>query len=80
MKLEQIQCRDGHCFDLTFENSQRWESDFQSLIGQHVALEDVSTDFIDAEWDCLEFLNGQIDVELKKLANYAGIFDTRSTA
>ncbi|MBK1655000.1 DUF2442 domain-containing protein [Allochromatium vinosum] len=80
MRLKQVQHRDGYRFDLTFENGQRREVDLQSLIGQYVALDEVSTAIVDPEWGCLEFLNGQVDIEPKTLARYAGVLDTRRAA
>ena len=71
MKLTHFQHQEAYRFVLTFENGEVKEADLQELIGQHVAVDSLPTARIDAEWGCLEFLNGRVDIEPKTLYRYA---------
>jgi hypothetical protein len=41
------------------------------LVGQHVSHDALNTPRIDPEWGCLEFNDGQVDVEPKTLYRFA---------
>ena len=77
MKLQRIEHQEAYRFSLTFADGRHREVDLQELIGQHVTLADVQTAHIDPEWGCLEFLNGQVDIEPKTLYRYAGFAEER---
>ena len=77
MKLQRIEHQETYRFSLTFADGRHREVDLQELIGQHVTLADVQTAHIDPEWGCLEFLNGQVDIETKTLYRYAGFAEER---
>ena len=70
MKLTHSEHQEAYRFVLTFENGEVREADLQNLIGQHVAVDSLLTAHIDAEWGCLEFLNGRVDIEPKTLYRY----------
>lgn len=70
MKLTHFQHQEAYRFVLTFENGEVKEADLQNLISQYVAVDSLSTARIDAEWGCLEFLNGRVDIEPKTLYRY----------
>ncbi|MDD5034677.1 MAG: DUF2442 domain-containing protein [Methylococcaceae bacterium] len=80
MKLRQFEHHEAYRFLLIFENGETWEADLQDLIGQHVAVDSLHTARIDAEWGCLEFLNGRVDIEPKTLYRYVSTAKDRRAA
>lgn len=73
MKLKNFTQHEGYRFQLVFENDEIQETNLQNLIGSHVELAELNTARIDAEWGCLEFKNGSVDIEPKTLYRYATI-------
>lgn len=71
MKLKHFEHGNAYRFLLTFENGETKEADLMDLIGQHVSLEALDTARIDAEWGCLEFNGGKVDIEPKTLYQFA---------
>ncbi|QSA99295.1 DUF2442 domain-containing protein [Methylococcus sp. EFPC2] len=71
MKLKHFERHDGYRFLLVFENGESKEIDLEKLIGQFVQPSDVNTARIDAEWGCLEFMEGAVDIEPKTLYSFA---------
>jgi hypothetical protein len=70
MKLRHIEQREIYTFEMTFENDETKLADLQGLVGQYVAVDELHTAHIDPEWGCLEFLNGQVDIDPKTLYRY----------
>ena len=71
MKLKQFEHCYAYTFLLTFENGEVKEVDLCNLIGHHVAPEALSSARIDPEWGCLEFNDGQVDIDPKTLYRFA---------
>jgi hypothetical protein len=71
MKLKSFEQLNGYRFALIFENGEIKEADLQALIGNHVCADALYTARIDAEWGCLEFNNGMVDIAPKTLYQYA---------
>ena len=63
--------RDAYRFLILFENGENKEVDLFNLIAKHVSLEQLNTARIDTEWGCLEFNDGQVDIEPKTLYQFA---------
>jgi Protein of unknown function (DUF2442) len=70
MKLKNFEQQDDYKFKLMFENGEAKVADLKNLIGSHVGLVDLNTARIDAEWGCLEFKNGMVDIEPKTLYRF----------
>jgi len=70
MKLQNFQ-NTGFEFSLLFANGDNVIVNLKALIGEHVSESDLSSAVIDAEWGCLEFCNGSIDIEPLTLYHYA---------
>ncbi|MDD5228026.1 MAG: DUF2442 domain-containing protein [Methylococcales bacterium] len=73
MKLKSFEQKNGYQFRLFFENGEVKEADLQNLIGQYVDLVDLKTARIDADWGCLEFKNGVVDIEPTTLYRYGNL-------
>jgi hypothetical protein len=76
MKLQRFQRR-GFQFSLTFANGDHIVLDLAPLVGKQVSESHLNTARIDAEWGCLEFCEGAIDIEPLTLYRYAlkhGVF------
>ncbi len=71
MKLKHFEHYDGYRFLLVFENGEAKEADLTDLIGHHVSADALNTARIDPEWGCLEFNDGQVDIEPKTLYRFA---------
>ena len=71
MRFKSFEHQMGYNFILIFENGEAQEVDLENLIGQHVALAEVVTAQLNAEWGCLEFKAGMVDIEPKTLYKYA---------
>lgn len=67
MKLKYFEHREAYCFLLVFENGESQEADLKELLADHLSLDAVHTARIDADWGCLEFNNGMVDIEPKTL-------------
>ncbi len=81
MKLQNFQ-NNGFEFSLLFANDDNIIVNLRDLIGEYVSESDLSTAVIDAEWGCIEFCNGSIDIEPSTLYHYAlknGDFNTQSS-
>ncbi|TAL54637.1 MAG: DUF2442 domain-containing protein [Methylovulum sp.] len=70
MKLKYIKHRDAYRFLLVFENGETQEADLKELIGDYVSVEALNTAHIDADWGCLEFNDGRVDIEPKTLYQF----------
>jgi hypothetical protein len=75
MKLKSFEYQGAYRFLLAFENGEMIEADLQGLIGQHIGSDSLQSAHIDADWGCLEFLDGQVDIEPKTLYHY--VHDTQ---
>ena len=71
MKIRHFEHQDAYRFFLTFENGEIRDTDLLDLIGKHVAMDSLHTAHIVPDWGCLEFLNGQVDIEPNTLYRYA---------
>ena len=80
MKLKHFEQQEAYRFVLTFENDYTQETDLQGLIGKYVNVDSLNTAQINPEWGCLEFLNGQVDIEPKTLYRYAIDYIARQAA
>jgi len=58
-------------FSLIFANGDNIIVNLKDLIGEYVSESDLSSAVIDAEWGCLEFCKGSIDIEPSTLYHYA---------
>lgn len=67
MKLKQFKQCEAYRFLLSFENGETRETDLRPLIGDYVSIDELATAHIDTDWGCLEFKNGQVDIEPKTL-------------
>ncbi len=70
MKLKHFEHIDAYRYLLIFENDEH-KVDLIDLIGNHVSLDQLNTAHIDAEWGCLEFNGGIVDIEPKTLYQIA---------
>ena len=70
MKLKSFEYQGAYRFLLTFESGKIIEADLQGLIGQHVGPDSLQSAHLDTDWGCLEFMNGQVDIEPKTLYRY----------
>jgi len=70
MKLQNFQ-NNGFEFSLIFANGDNIIVNLRDLIGEYVSESDLSSAVIDAEWGCLEFCKGSIDIEPSTLYHYA---------
>ena len=61
----------GFRFSLVFANGQTISANLQPLIGAHVGKKELVSARIDPDWGCLEFGNGNIDVDPVTLYRYA---------
>ncbi len=71
MKLKKFEHLEGYRFKLEFVNGEIKAVDLTDLIAKHVVLEDLSSACIDPEWGCLQFKNGNADIEPKTLYKFA---------
>ncbi|NOQ64502.1 MAG: DUF2442 domain-containing protein [Methyloprofundus sp.] len=71
MKLIKFTQQTDYQFILFFENGMSKECDLKELIEKHVSVQQIKTAKINAEWGCLEFNNGMVDIEPKTFYNYA---------
>lgn len=71
MKLKQFVHLQDYRFELTFENSETIVADLGTLIADHVAPQETESAQINAEWGCLEFKAGMVDIEPKTLYRFA---------
>lgn len=71
MKLVQFTQQRDYIFSLTFTNGVSIETDLTPLIAKHVAQAELATARIDAEWGCLEFKGGAVDIEPNTLYQWA---------
>jgi len=71
MKLISFIHQTDYLFSLFFENGINKETDLKELIEKHVSIEQIKTAQINAEWGCLEFNDGRVDIEPKTLYSYA---------
>jgi hypothetical protein len=71
MKLKKFEHLESYRFKLEFVNGETKEVDLADLIAKHVGFESLSSARIDAEWGCLEFNDGSVDIEPKTLYKFA---------
>ncbi len=71
MKLKKFEHLDGYRFKLEFVNGEIKVVDLTDLIAKHIGWEDLSSACIDPEWGCLQFKNGNADIEPKTLYKFA---------
>jgi len=70
MKLKHFQYLENYYFMLAFANGETRTVDLTPLIGHYVAPEALQTATINAEWGCLEFNQGNVDIEPKTLYRF----------
>lgn len=71
MKLKKIEHLEGYRFKLEFVNGEIKAVDLTGLIAKHVGLDDLPSACIDPEWGCLQFNNGNVDIEPKTLYKFS---------
>ncbi len=71
MKLKKFEYLEGYRFKLEFVNGEIKAVDLTDLIAKHVGVEDLPSACIDPEWGCLQFKNGNADIEPKTLYRFA---------
>ena len=71
MKLKHFKHFEGYHFLLIFANGEVKTIDLAPLISRYVTPEALQTAQINAEWGCLEFNQGQVDIEPKTLYHFA---------
>ncbi|WKJ88700.1 DUF2442 domain-containing protein [Methylomonas montana] len=71
MKLQQFEQLDGYRFKLVFENGEVKQTDLKELISKHVSIDELASARLDADWGCLEFKNGMVDIEPKTLYKFS---------
>ena len=71
MKLQNIQRLNNFIFKLEFINGEIMEVNLASLVKDKVNKIDPTTAKINADWQCLEFNNGSIDIEPKTLFEFS---------
>lgn len=71
MKLAAFERRVGFEFALTFDTGERITVDLEPLIGNYISTEELSTGEIDPDWGCLQFQEGNVDIEPVTLYRYA---------
>ncbi len=71
MKLEKFIIIHDYVFDLYFEDGTHKNLDLEELIKSKVSKTELKTAQIDKEWGCLEFKDGQVDINPKTLYSYA---------
>ena len=70
MKLLKFKNLGEYRFSLVFEADRFPNLDLKSLIGEKVGLGDLGTARIDEDWGCLEFKDGDIDIEPETLYSF----------
>ena len=70
MKLKSFQQKHGYEFLFTFENGEKKESSIEGLVVKYLQPDELGTAKINAEWGCLEFKDGAVDIEPKTLYHY----------
>ena len=71
MKLIQFSHKTAYIFTLIFDTDEKKEVDLKALISKYVSLKELKTAHLNAEWGCLEFKQGMVDIEPKTLYHYA---------
>ena len=71
MKLVNFSYQEGYVFKFSFENGKTTQVDLSDLLKPHIGAIQLDTARIDADWGCLEFNDGMIDIEPKTLYRYA---------
>ena len=70
MKLQSFR-NTGFQFSLVFENDEVIAVNLRTLISKYVAENDLDSAKMDAEWGCLEFCDGAVDIDPAILYAYA---------
>ncbi len=70
MKLKTCRFFDGYNAELTFENGEQFRADMAELLRAYVAPNQLGSAHIDAEWGCLEFCDGAVDIEPQSLYRF----------
>ena len=70
MRLLKFEHLEGYRFKLEFVNGEIKAVDLAELIAKHVGVEDLSPACIDPEWGCLQFKNGNADIEPKTIYKF----------
>ena len=71
MKLRFLQQERGYRYRLTFDSGEVMSIDLHGLIGTYVSEEQLKTAHLDPEWGCLEFRDGEVDIEPRTLYRFA---------
>lgn len=70
MRLQSFQ-NTGFEFSLMFENGEVIAVNLKTLVGEYVSEKNMSSAHLDSEWGCLEFCNGDVDIDPNTLYLYA---------
>ncbi|MGD9888284.1 MAG: hypothetical protein AB7S56_03345 [Halothiobacillaceae bacterium] len=70
MKLTALQHKYAYVFDLGFDGEWVFNVDLKPLVGAYIAEEELNTAAIDADWGCLVFKDGRVDVEPRTLYKF----------
>ena len=71
MKLIRFERGAGFEFALTFEDGERVTVNLEPLIGRYLSPDELATAEIDPDWGCLQFQDGNVDIEPTTLYRYA---------
>ena len=71
MKLINFKLNNNYIFELDFEDGTHKTVNLGPLIETKVSKNELKSANIDKDWGCLEFNNGNVDIEPKTLYHYA---------
>ena len=71
--MKVISCKhiNNYQFSITFASNETLDVDLFELIGKHLKPEEISTMNVNSEWGCLEFKEGNVDIEPLTLYKFA---------
>ncbi len=70
MRLSKFQNLNNYLFYFLFEDGFEIETNIKDVVAEKVDVILLNSARIDMDWGCLEFDNGQIDIEPKTLYQY----------
>jgi hypothetical protein len=73
MKLKNFQQKKDYEFVFVFENGEQKQSDIKDLVAKYLSKDELQTARVNAEWGCLEFKDGAVDIEPNTLYKYCKV-------
>lgn len=73
MKLKAFEQQHDYEFVFVFENGEKKYSDIKELVAKYLKPDELQTATINDEWCCLEFKDGEVDIEPNTLYKYCKI-------